>query len=308
MKTLIFLALSVALAWGQQLPPAQDALAHRVLASTLAAQYPLAAQQADSMWRLDRDAGTFFRTMVMLSRYDDLGDTLDLFRAQAFLDTVQVRAQFWECLRLFQLGFVRSELHANMSAALATRKAAKGFQEFDLLEARAFYAIYGYYMEGATAWVPFSTDKRAQMLSTLDSASLGTSVYWPVFSTSLAWMRFDRKEYAQGLAIAERSLARAPGHAVFTQLRGDMLYRLGKYAEAAKVYEQSAETYAVRAPNSVRWWSAAGNLVRIYHALGDKARMAAWQARFREPRFQAVKPWMPASLMQALDDDGLLSE
>ena len=284
-----------------------DSLTARILAHTLATQYHQAEQEADSLWNIDKDRGAFFRTMVHLSRYDDLGDTLELMRSKIFLDTVQVRNPFWNSLRLFQLGYAEAELHSNVAAALSTRKAEQGFAQYSSLEARAFQAIYGYYMDQATAWIPFKADQRAHYLLILDSASQGSSSFWPLFATSLGWMHFDRKEFAQGLTVAERALQRAPQHPVFTQMRADMLFRLGRYAEAAQLYTQSANDYAQRSPNSVRWWSAAGNLVRIYAALGDSTRMHQWQAHFHEPRFQAVRPWMPASLMESLEKSGRLT-
>ena len=69
-------------------------------------------------------------------------------------------------------------------------------------------------------------------------------------------------------------------------------------------YEQSAADYTQRSPNSVRWWSAVGNLVRIYASLGDSTRTHLWQAHFSEPRFNPIRPWMPASLMESLQKSG----
>ena len=286
--------------------PSRDVLCSRVLANTLSAQYSLAQAQADSIAAIDPGAGVFFRNMVRISRFDDLGDTLDLLRSGVALDSTPLKDPFWESLRLFQLGYVKAELHSTIAAALTTRKAAQIFKTMPSLDAKAFYAIYAYYMEGATAWVPFTTDRRAEMLTTLEAASISSRWYWPLFSTSLAWMYFDRKEYDKALHIVERSLQRSPNHPVFSQMKGDMLFRLNRYPEAAQVYEASAAQYAVRAPYSIRWWSAAGNLMRIYAAMHDTARLAKWQGYFRDPRFERVRPWMPHSLLKALDDANLL--
>lgn len=246
--------------------------------------------------------------MVQLSRFDDLGDTLSLGKAQKRLESCTPQEPFWEALRLFQLGYVQAESGSSVSAALTTRKAAQNFLTLGTLEARGFHAIYAYYMEGATAWVPFRKDDRSAFLQTLDSARIHSDRFWPLFTTSEVWILFDRHEYQKALSIVEWALVRSPKHPVFCQMKGDMLYRLKRFAEAASIYEQSVQDYSQRAPQSVRWWSAAGNLLRIYAALGDKARVANWQSKFKDPSFEQVEDRMPASLMDALQDAKLLPE
>jgi tetratricopeptide (TPR) repeat protein len=303
---LICLAAWATLCPGASLTQGQNDLARRILASTLATDYSLASKQADTLSASKRDAGSFFRNMILLSRFDDLGDTLDLLRSQAFLDTVKIGDPFWENLRLFQLGYVKTELKQTVSGVLTTRKAAKGFATMGTLEARAFYAIYDYYMQGTTAWVPFKTDNRPRLLQTLDSAAKGNNFFWPLFATSLAWMHFDRKDYAAGLRITEFALVQYPRHPVYTQMKADMLFRLGRTKEAIGIYESSVATYAKRAPNSVRWWSGAGNLLRMYSVMGDSVQVKKWKQCFSGPRFQKVRPWMPPSLMKALENQNLL--
>jgi len=285
-----------------------DSLAAHVLEHTLATHYTQAEREADTLWKLDHDRGAFFKTMVRLSRFDDLGDTMDLLQSKVFLDTVHVENPFWKSLQLFQLGFVQAELHSNVTAALNTRKANKGFAAFNSLDARAFQSIYGFYMDQATAWIPFTQDHRGNFLLTLDSAAQSQSLFWPLFATSLGWMHFDRKEFSAGLSVAEHALQRSPHHPIFLQMKADMLFRLGRNAEAAQLYEQSAADYTQRSPNSVRWWSAVGNLVRIYASLGDSTRTHLWQAHFAEPRFKQVQPWMPASLMESLQKSGRIHQ
>lgn len=279
-----------------------DSLADRILTNTLQRQYGIATQQAESLTILDEGRGHFFKAMVALSRFDDLGDTTSLKNIAGQLEKKSFSNSWWEALRLFQLGFCKASMGSTTSAAWNTRKAAKIFAEGKTLESRAFAAIYGYYMEGVTAWMPFSEDQRPQMLRTLDSARYQSRWYWPLFATSLAWMHFDRKEYGKGLAIANDALRRAPGHPVFQQMKGDMLYRLGRREEARKVYEKSLAEYSQRAPGSVRWWSAGGNLWRMAHESGDLPTAQLWKARFESPEFKPLRPWMPESLMKALED------
>jgi tetratricopeptide (TPR) repeat protein len=283
-----------------------DALADRVLHNALLTQYSLALAQAESLSVVDAPRGLFFTSMVLLSRYDDLGDTLALLKAKILLEREPLQDPFFESLRLFQMGYIQAELGSNVSAALTTRKAAKGFLGLASTDALGFYSIYQYYLDGSMAWVPFRTDKRPQMLATLEKARKESRWYWPLFSTSLTWIYFDRKEYKQALRVVEDALARYPNHPVFLQMKADMLFRMKRYREAADLYEQSATFYNTRAPLSVRWWSAAGNLVRIYHALQQQKQVEHWQAPFRKAQFQAIRPWLPASLLNDLAEKELL--
>lgn len=296
---LVWLVLSGGLAFAQNYT---DSLADRILSNTLRTDYITAVRQADSLSKIDVGRGAFFRNMVALSRFDDLGDTLALSRALTRLESQSHAQAWWEALRLFQFGYCKAALGSSTSAAWNTRKAVKVFEQQRTLEARAFAAIYGYYMEGATSWVPFHDDQRPGLLATLDSARVQSRWYWPLFATSLAWMRFDRQEYAQALQITDAALKKAPSHPVFLQMKGDMLYRLGRYAEAKAVYLKSLQDYAQRAPYSVRWWSAGGNLWRIAVKMGDAQTATLWKDRFASAEFQKIKKWMPESLLEALED------
>jgi len=285
-----------------------EALAQRILTLTLQSRYTEAAHTADSLSKFEPGRGAFFRNMVALSRFDDLGDTNDLMRTRQALEKASWREPFWENLRLFQLGYVKSEQRETMSAGFTMRKAAKGFAQIPTLEARAFYALYAYYLEGATAWLPFASDQRKHFLSTLDSAAHGNSYYWPLFATSLTWMLFDRQEYAQALKLVDFALKKAPQHPVYLQMRADMLFRLKRYPEAAALYEHSAAQYAQRSPRSIRWWCAIGNLLRIYAAQHDSARVQACQLKFQSAAFAPMRKWMPPSLLSDLEDKKLLPE
>jgi len=301
------LGISVVFVTTNAMTPA-DSLAERILTRTLQCHYAEAAMTADTLTKLEAARGAFFSNMVRLSRFDDLGDTNELLRARQTLENATWPDPFWESLRMFQLGFVKSEQGDKVSAGWTTRKAAKGFAQIPTQESRAFYAIYAYYMEGATAWVPFASDNRTQMLRTLDSAAHSKSLFWPLFSTSLTWMRFDRKEYSQALTLVDFALQRAPSHPVYTQMRADMLFRLQRYPEAATLYEQSALHYAQSSPGCIRWWCAAANLLRIYAAQKDTAKLQSWQAKFQSPAFAKIRKWMPASLIDALEDQDLLPD
>lgn len=286
-----------------------DSLADRVVANTLAQNYGLAFKQADSIAQMQPAKGHFFVSMVALSRFDDLGDTLLLLRTLNALEKATFTHAddlWWESIRMFQLGYARSVVGNAASAAWVTRKAAKNFAQMNGFEAKSFAAIYEFYMAGATAWVPFKGDERPQLLGLLEGAAKKSRHYWPLFSTSLAWMYFDRKEYAKGLAIANMALQKAPNNPVFLQMKADMLFRLGKVELAHKIYVASEKSYAQRAKYSVRWWSAVGNLLRIEYALGNQAAVQTLQKEFLDPRFKVMRKWLPPSLLENLEDLNLL--
>ncbi|HSQ42327.1 MAG TPA: tetratricopeptide repeat protein [Fibrobacteraceae bacterium] len=286
--------------------PQGEALADRILLSTLSTQYEQALRQADTLVLEDSAVGGFFQAMIRISRYDDLGDTLDLDSSKEILEGHVWSEPFWESLRRFQLGYIQTVTGHTLSAALTTRKAAQGFAKISLLDAQGFYAIYEYYLEDVTSWIPFQTDRRPELLKVLDSAARQSRWFGSLFSTSLVWMLFDRKDFVEALTIVDALLLRYPEHPVFLQMRADMLFRLRRYPEAAALYLQSAENYSKRAPGSVRWWSAAGNLVRIYYAMGDSSAMRLWQKPFGEARFTRIRPWMPQSLLESLEKANMI--
>ena len=289
------------------LPHAQDSLVRAISASTLRTDYARGLELSASLSKQDGAVACVFSAMVRVSRFDDLGDTVALRRAGTELEQCQATG-LWEALRLFELGYVHSVLGNSVKAALKTRDAAQHFKQSSEPEAQAFYAIYAYYMDQLTAglsWMPFVKDNRTGHLATLRQGAYGNSPYWPLFATPLTWMYYDRKEYGKALQLVDQMLSRSPGHPVFRQMRADMLFQLKRYKEAASLYEQSMDQYQRRAPHSLRYWCAVGNLARIYQAMGDKARSKAMADRLRSEPFKAQKRWMPSSLMDDLEERDL---
>ncbi len=237
--------------------------------------------------------------VVRISMYDDRGDTTALLNAGKNLEKCKAKAM-WDALRKFEIGYVQGETGSPIKGAGTTRSAAKLFEKSDELEARAFYAIYAYYVDQSFSWVPFKSDHRKEYLATLDSASMTSEVFWPLYLTPLIWMYYDKEDYSMGLNLAERGLKKAPGHPVMLQVKADMLYRLKRYDEAAKIYEQSAADYMKRTGASIRYWCAVLNLVRIYHDMGDEEKAAAWRAKLDDEKFRGLRHWMPGSLVDDL--------
>lgn len=293
---------------GLSLPPAEDSLARAISLATLRADYVRATTLALQLRARHAAAGCVFSAMVGVSRFDDLGDTVALRRASRELDTCKADG-LWEALRLFELGYAHSVLGNPVQAALKTRGAALHFKQSPDTDAQAFYAIYAYYVDQLTAglsWMPFVSDKRVEHLAALRKGANSQSPYWALFSTPLAWIYYDRKEYSTALQVVDKMLLRSPGHPVFLQMRADMLFMLKRYPEAVAIYEQSVLLYKQRNGRCLRYWCAVGNLARIYHAMGKPEQAHNWAIQLSDPAFATIRRWMPSSLMDDLDERDLL--
>jgi len=304
----LLVAAAVCSAPSLKLAPAEDSLAHAISQATLGTDYDRALMLALELRKHHSASGCVFAGMVRVSRFDDLGDTLALRKANQELDTCKASG-LWEALRLFELGYTHSILGNPVQAALKTRGAAQHFKQSPENDAQAFYAIYAYYVDQLTAglsWMPFVSDRRVEHLAALRRGASSQSLYWPLFATPLAWMYYDRKDYGVALQVVDGMLRRSPGHPVFLQMRADMLFMLKRYPEAANIYRQSVRYYTQRAKYSLRYWCAVGNLARIYQEMGDSLQAAQWAALLRTPQFAKQRKWMPTSLMDDLDERGLL--
>ncbi len=244
-------------------------------------------------------AACVLRNVARLSEFDDTGDTVALRNAERELSECRAEGA-WDVLREFELGYAKTALGSSLKGALATRKAAKKFEDSDDADARAVYAIYAYYVEDGFSFLPFVSDDRDAHLKVLEERSANSRLFWPLFATPLAWMYYDRGEYGKALAVVESALAKAPKNAVFWQMKADMLYKQKRYAEAARIYERSAAEYLSRTGKSVRYFCAVGNLARIYLDAGnlEKSRMHA--EKLKSADYEKVERWMPGSLIKDL--------
>ena len=309
-RFLFFIAVLVAVSWAGEtlslrLPADQMQLWSKVTEATMALRYGDALEYAKRLRAENEGAGCVLENIVRISLYDDKGDTTALVKAGKLLEKCETEG-LWDALRKFEIGYVQGETGHSVKGAMTTRSAAKMFEESEELDARAFYAIYAYYIDKSFSWVPFKSDNRELYLATLDTASVRSERFWPLFLTPLVWMHYDMEDYEKGLRLSERGLARAPRHPVMLQIKADMLYRLKRYAEAAAIYEKSAADYLKRTGESIRYWCAVLNLVRIYHDAGEAGKAAAWRAKLDSPGFEALKGWMPGSLMDDMEKRNLL--
>lgn len=308
-RLLISMLVVAAFAFGEELslalPDSLMELSKKVTDQTMALAYGDALATAKKLRAKNEQAGCITESIVRISMYDDRGDTAALVQAGRDLEKCKATG-LWDALRKFEIGYVQSETGHSVKGALQTRSAAKMFDDSKEQEARAFYAIYAYYVDKSFSWVPFKSDHRKEYLAVLDSASKDSKRYWPLFLTPLIWMHYDKEDFNTGLKLANRGLQKAPNHPVMLQIKADMLYRLKRYDEAAKIYEQSAADYQKRTGESIRYWCSVLNLIRIYNDAGKKDKAAEWRKRLESPKYKALEGWMPGSLMDDLKSRDLL--
>lgn len=303
--TFLLFLISPSLADGLVLPASQSALWEKATEATMSLRYNDALKLARELRAENKAVGCILEGVVRISIYDDKGDTASLYQAGRSLEKCEAEG-LWDALRRFEIGYVLSETGHDLKGAMTTRSAAKSFEDSKELDARAFFAIYAYYVDKSFSWVPFKSDNRTQYLAVLDSASMQSGRFWPLFLTPLIWMHYDKEDFATGLNLAERGLARAPGNPVMLQIKADMLYRMKRYDEAAKIYEASAADYLNRTGASIRYWCSVLNLIRIHDSAGRKDVAAEWRAKLDSPKFRALERWMPGSLMDDLKKRHLL--
>ncbi|MCF0215586.1 MAG: hypothetical protein HUK21_03840 [Fibrobacteraceae bacterium] len=271
----------------------------------MALKYSEALTTAKKVGAVNKGVGCILESIVRVSMYDDKGDTASLIRAGKDLENCDVSGM-WNALRKFEMGYIQNETGHSVKGAMQTRSAAKIFEDSKELEPRAFYAIYAYYIDQSFSWVPFKSDRRKEYLSTLDSATINSSRFWPLFLVPLIWMHYDNGNFEKGLKLSERGLQKAPNHPVMLQIKADMLYRLKRYSEAASIYEASASDYLERTGKSIRYWCSILNLIRIYHDAGNSEKKSLYQKKIKDPEFESLKHWMPGSLMGDLKKRNLI--
>ncbi len=281
------------------LPGTLQAEAKRAFGMALGTNYAEAYATIQKIKEKDSGAACVIRGMILLSEFDDTGDTLALFSSEKELSECAAK-NGWDVLREFERGYAQTAMGHSIKGALGTRKAAKKFEDVEDPDARAFYAIYAYYVDDGLSFLPFVSDNREEYLKILERGVDRSEFFWALYATSLAWMYYDRAEYAKALDVVERSLAKAAKNPVFLQMKADMLFKLERLAEAAKIYEESASDYLKRTGKSVRYWCAIGNLARIYLQMGKDDKSAQNANLLKSPEYRKIEKWMPASLVKDL--------
>ena len=247
-----------------------------VLENIYRTNYSRAFSEISSMAK-DDSSKCVLKGIAYVSRFDDLGDTLDLDSALLVLKNCKTGG-FWEPLRLYQISLVNSILGNTLKSILEARNAALIFEKLGDLDSKAFYAVYSYYN-------PFTDSKLEDLKNGFDNSPL----FSPIFGNTYMWILYDKKKYADALEIANTLLKRYPRHPIITQNRADMLFKLGKVQEAVSIYKESEALYAKRAPNSIRYWCAVANLAKM---TGDDF----WKEKLNSVEYKRIMHWMPEGI------------
>jgi tetratricopeptide (TPR) repeat protein len=230
-----------------------------------------------SLMAKDDSSRCVLKGVTYVSRFDDLGDTLDLDSALLVLKNCKTSG-FWESLRLFEISFVNSILGNTLTSILEARNAALNFEKLGDLDSKAFYAIYAHYN-------PFTESRLEDLKKGFENSRL----FSPLLGNTLAWVFYDKKRYAEALEVANTLLMRYPKHPIVLQVKADMLFKLGRAKEAASIYKESEALYAKRAPGSIRYWCAVANLAKI---TGDDF----WKEKLKSVEYRRIQHWMPEGI------------
>ena len=230
-----------------------------------------------SLMSKDDSSKCVLKGIAYVSRFDDLGDTLDLDSALFALKNCKTGG-FWEPLRLYEISLINSILGNTLKSIFEARNAALIFEKLGDLESKAFYAVYAYYN-------PFTESNLEDLKNGFENSPL----FSPIFGNTYMWIFYDKKKYAEALEIANALLKRYPRHPIILQNRADMLFKLGRVQEAASIYKESEALYAKRAPNSIRYWCAVANLAKITGA-------DLWKEKLNSVEYKRIMHWMPEGI------------
>ncbi|MDR2593423.1 MAG: hypothetical protein LBC87_01450 [Fibromonadaceae bacterium] len=230
-----------------------------------------------SLMAEDDSSKCVLKGIAYVSRFDDLGDTLDLDSALFTLKNCKTGG-FWEPLRLYEISFVNSILGNTLKSILEARNAALIFEKLGDLDSKAFYAIYTHYN-------PIAKSKQEDLKNGFENSSR----FSPILGNAYMWILYDKKKYAEALEIANALLKRYPKHPIILQNRADMLFKLGRVQEATSIYKESEALYAKRAPGSIRYWCAVVNLAKITGA-------DLWKEKLNSFEYKRIMHWMPEGI------------
>lgn len=300
---------------------------------TLNSDYSLADQKSRKMrnHQPEHPGACVLQAMNTLARYDDLGNpellktarntlqgcaanlqkALDQAKSNTSSNALsQSENQFWMGIIHFQDGYAATELGESLNGALSMRKGAKILETLqEYRDAQALHSIYGYYIDQLTkglSWMPWVDDNRDQYIGAIRDAALNSPYFSPLFATTLTWVYYDRQEYQKAMTLVSILRKKSPNHRVFEQMEADVLFRMGNFQQARNIYEQSLKKYSDVAPQSVRWFCAIGNLMRICQEQGDSTGVSKYQKLLQHPEWNNIKPFMPGSLVKDLERRKLL--
>jgi hypothetical protein len=296
--------------------PEHDALILRSLDRLYRMDYARAEAGFDSLPEIP--ARTYFRGLAMVNRFNDLGDTSALFRAEALWEKFDQSKSsdknfvFYQGLTELQLSYVASLTGRSLRAARLGRKAVSKLRPYTgKAEAEAALALYDYYKAALLKhvdWLPFVSPDRETPLKKLEQFLPKSRYLKEILQTSLIWVYYDGRQYGQGLAIIENFLIRYPKNRLYRQIQADFKFRQGDLPTALDIQKSLNQEYQVLresfpSPNYIAlgYLSSVGNLAKIYASQNQpellKVQIGIWQAI----EYQGAMDWLPASLKREVD-------
>jgi len=316
----VILPLALAIAFSARTDSLLDEPARKTFSdamrASLAGRHDAAEATARNWERSKLPEGRILQAVVGMSRFADLHETASLERARKALDESLSRLEkgksaherYLYAIALSQDSYLASLEGRNLTAAFSGRKAANLCQEllaqgYDSPDLKGIVGGYLFWKAQSLGAMRFAMggDTRDKGIEWTRQAASVEGPFQEAYRTSLMWIRFERKEFAQGLALARAGLAASPGNRIYRQAEGDMLFRLGRLPEALETYRASWTEYVGLEQLPANRLSAAGNLARIHEAAGRSDSARAWLDTLDAPRYLAVRKWLPPSLVKELE-------
>ena len=273
----------------------------------------------------DCPARAYFRGLVRINRYDDLGDTAALFAAEALWERLDRAADtaasvllkdgnypVYRGLAKLQLSYVASVTGGRIRAARLGRKAVDLLRPYSgYAEAAAALALYEYYKAAllkGIAWLPFVSADRDRPLENLEAAIPRSRYLREILRTSLIWIHYDAGRYREGLEPIREFLARYPGNRTYRQMRADFRYRQGDLDAARRMqdsllaeYRGLGRLYSSPAYLPLGYLSAVGNLAKLDASQKRRDWLDRDLTLWYSPRYKGMLKWLPASLVREVD-------
>ncbi len=268
----------------------------------------------------DVPARAYFRGLVGINRFNDLGDTAALTAAEngwERLDQAEdtssssVRKDphypLYRGLAELQMSYVANLTGGRIRAALLGRKAVKLLApQSGFAEAKAALALYEYYkaeLIKGVDWLPFVKSDREKPLSQLEAAIPQSRYLQEILRTSLLWIYYDQGRYEDGIKPIEGFLARYPRSRPYRAMLADFRYRRGDLDSAQRIHEALTgeylglqRLYPRPAYLPLGYLSSVGNLAKIAASRKQKDRLNAQLAIWHSPAYSGMMKWLPASL------------
>lgn len=272
----------------------------------------------------------YFQGLVDLSRFNDLGDTAALWRAEGSWQKLiqgqdsllqlkhhskkldEINNGIFLGLSELQLSYIDNLKGEKLRSTRMGMKAISHLKLFPgIAEAIAAIALYNYYkadlLKGVN-WVPFVHVDTLGPISQLETAIHHSRYLKNVFETSLLWLYYDQKKYAEGLIRINHFLDLYPQNRLYRQMKADFLFREGDSKNAKEIHESLYAEYARLKSASatvnfipIGYLSSLGNLIKINHAENQTKLMSEQLLIWNSPEAQKNMSWLPKSLKKEVE-------